>query len=241
MRLMLLSAVVALIVTPALAVEGPTPATYSTLAGDFSEGHFSESWVDPPYNDGVVHNTIHAWDNGQGVEWRVYCPWLLNVTVNFDTRDQNGNGFVQYETDYSGGTMWLSKWGPWGHAPDPDAIDFTATITMFKVTSTHQYSGGVPVNIVSDILLYGQFDPPVEEQQCFEYALSNGEITGNTAVGMTLPAGYPPFLDYYDCPGGTVTQGAWGDATDISITIYGTCTIPTETSTWGKIKSLYSE
>jgi hypothetical protein len=236
MRSLLILAVLTLVVTPVLAVEGPAPGTYTTLGGDFSEGVFSESWVDAPYNNGVVHNTIHAWDNGMGAEWEVYCPSLLTVTVNFDTR-VDGNGLVQYETQYIGGKLWLSQAGPWGN----NEIDFVASITMFTVTSTHHYAGGQIVNIVSDIIMFGQFDPPVEQgegAQCFEYALSNGVITG---MGTDLPVGYPPFLDYYNCPEGTVGVGAWGAATDISMTIYGTCTIAAEPSTWGKIKSLYSE
>ena len=238
MRSLLILIVLSLAAAPAFAqILGPAPGTYTSLGGDFSEGVFSESWVDPPHNNGVVNNTIHAWDNGMGVEWQLYCPSLLNVTVILDTRDTNGNGFVKYSTDYTGGTLWLSKAGPWGH----NQIDFTATITLFNVTSTHHYAGWQLVNIVSDIIFTGMFDPPVEEEQCFEYVLSNGAITGSTGMGMTLPAGYPPFLDYYTCPTGTVALGAWGTAEDISLTIYGDCTVATEPSTWGKVKSLFAE
>lgn len=148
MRSLVVLALLALVVAPALSVEGPTPGTYTTLNGDFSEGVFSESWVDPPCNDGVVNNTIHAWDNGGGVEWEVYCPSLLQVVIVLDIRDANGNGFVKYSTDYAGGRLWLSQSGPWEY----NEIDFTATISMFNVTSSHQYAGGNIVNIVSDIL-----------------------------------------------------------------------------------------
>ena len=58
---------------------------------------------------------------------------------------------------------------------------------------------------------------------------------------MPFPAGYPPLLDYYSCPAGTAPLGAWGIAHDITLTICGNCTVDTEPSSWGKIKSLYTE
>lgn len=236
MRFVVLLVVLALAAVPAFAVDGPTPGIYKTQYGQMMEGLFSESWVDPPHHEGMIHNTIHAWDNAQGVQWQVYCPSAAVVTMVFDTRDGNGNGFVQYATDYTGGTLWLSKMGPWGEGAA--GIDFTATIDQFKVTSTHLYQGGVQISVDSDILFNGHFDLPVE--QCFDYVLSNGAIEGTTDY-FPLPAGYPPFLDYYNCPAGTVMYGAWGIAHDITLTIYGDCTVATEESTWGKIKSLYSE
>jgi hypothetical protein len=165
----------------------------------------------------------------------VYCPSVSVVTLIVDTRDQNGNGFVQYSTDYTGGTLWLSKTGLWGW----NEIDFTATIDAFNVVSTHLYFQGQQVSVDSDIRFSGHFEAPVEDQ-CFEYVLSNGAIEGTTDYGP-LPAGYPAFLDYTSCPGGTVTWGAWGIAHDITLTIYGDCTVPVEESSWGKIKSLYAE
>jgi hypothetical protein len=221
---------------PAFAVDGPAPGIYKSQFGDIMEGFFSESWVDAPHQEGLVHNTIHAWDASQGVQWKVYCPSIGVVTLVFDSRDASGNGFVQYSTDYVGGTLWLSKTGLWGH----NEIDFTATIDVFNVVSTHLYAGWVQVSVVSDIRFNGHFDPPVEGQ-CFDYVLLNGYIEGTTGLGMSLPAGYPPFLDYYNCPAGTVAWGAWGLAEDITLYIYGDCTVATKESTWGKIKALYSD
>lgn len=234
MRLAVWLIVLTLIAVPALAVQGPTPGIYKTQWGQMMEGTFSESWVDPPYHEGLVHNTIHAWDNNQGVQWHVYCPSIATVTLLIDTRDANGNGFVQYSTDYVGGTLWLSKTGPWGS----NEIDFTATIDLFNVVSTHLYMAWQQVSVDSDIRFNGHFDAPVTDQ-CFDYVLSNGAIEGYTP--MPFPAGYPPFLDYYNCPAGTVSYGAWGIAHDITLTIYGTCSVGTEPSTWGKIKAIYTE
>ncbi len=214
---------------------GPTPGVYKTQYSQLMEGVFSESWIDPPYQEGIVHNTIHAWDVTQGAEWHVYCPSIATVALLVDTRDGNGNGFVQYSTDYVGGTLWLSKNGLWGH----NQIDFTATIDAFNVVSTHIYYLGQQVSVDSDIRFNGHFDPPVKPGTCFDYVLSNGAIEGFTP--MPFPAGYPPFLDYYNCPAGTAALGAWGIAHDITLTIYGKCTVDTEPSSWGKIKSLYTE
>lgn len=242
MRFALFVVVLALVVGPAAAQNylGPIPGVYKTQFGQMMEGVFSESWVDPPYHEGMVHNTIHAWDNMQGVQWEVYCPSILSVTLLIDTRDQNGNGFVQYSTNYTGGKLWLSQTGSWAPvqpAPLPP-IDFTATIDVFNVVSTHLYYMGQRVSVDSDIRFAGHFDPPVEDQ-CFDYVLSNGAIEGYTP--MTFPAGYPPFLDYYNCPGGTAPYGAWGIAHDITLTIYGSCSVGTEESSWGKIKALFEE
>ena len=42
-----------------------------------------------------------------------------------------------------------------------------------------------------------------------------------------------------------MNSGAWGDVDDITLIIYSPydpqCTVPVETTTWGHIKSLYSE
>ena len=243
MRFVLMLVVLALMVVPAVAQNylGPIPGIYKTQFGPMMEGVFSESWVDAPYHEGVIHNTIHAWDNMQGVQWRVYCPSIAQVTMIVDTRDANGNGFVQYSTDYTGGTLWLSQTGPWAPAqPFPlPPIDFSATIDMFNVVSTHIYYMGQQVSVDSDIRFNGHFDPPVEPGSCFDYVLSNGAIEGFTP--MPFPVGYPPFLDYYNCPTGTVLQGAWGIAHDITLTIFGSCTIATVPTTWGNIKALYGE
>ena len=237
MRFVLWIVALALMVGPALAVQGPTPGVYKSQYGQIMEGMFSESWVDAPHQEGIVHNTIHAWDNSQGVQWKVYCPSIVSVTLLVDTRDGNGNGFMQYSTNYTGGTLWLSKMGAWGEGAA--GIDFTATIDAFNVVSTHIYFMGQQVSVDSDIRFNGHFDPPVGPQYCFDYVLLNGAIEGYTP--MTFPAGYPPFLDYYSCPTGTVMSGAWGIAEDITLTIYGTCTIGVEPTNWGRIKAMYAE
>ncbi|RPH76709.1 MAG: hypothetical protein EHM80_14080 [Nitrospiraceae bacterium] len=235
MRVLLSLVVFSFVVTTAFAISGPSPGVYKSLGGSLMEGVFSESWVDEPHREGMAHNAIHAWDNAQGVQWRLYCPSIATVTLLVDTRDQNGNGFVQYSTDYSGGSLWLSKTGPWGH----NEIDFIAIVDEFNVVSTHIYYLGSQVSVDSDIRFSGHFDPPVFG--CFEYVLSNGAIEGTTGLGMQLPTGYPAFLDYYNCPSGTVSWGAWGIAHDITLTIYGSCFVPTQDTTWGGIKALFSE
>jgi hypothetical protein len=56
---------------------------------------------------------------------------------------------------------------------------------------------------------------------------------------MPLPGGYPDFLDPTSCSTGVLTQGAWGTATQITVVIYGDCTVPVNDATWGQVKSLY--
>ncbi len=231
-------AVFAVLILVAVSVfaEGPTPGVYKSVTGQIMEGNFSESFVDAPYHDGVVNNTIHAlsYDGMDlGGQWQVFCPSILNTNLIFDGV-VGGNGFVEYGTDYVGGTLWLSGTGPWGDG----TMDYEAIVDQFYVHSTHFFQDGVRYAVISDIRMTGHFDLPVE--QCFTYEIANGEILGAGTI-LDKPAEYPSFLDYFNCPAGTVNQGSWGLVYGITLSIYGDCLVATQESTWGKIKSLYSE
>ena len=72
-----------------------------------------------------------------------------------------------------------------------------------------------------------------------EYEINNAAFFGSTDM-MPLSPGYPAFLDE-DCNTGTWSRGGWGSATQIAIRIKGSCTVAAESSTWGRVKSLYGE
>jgi len=73
-----------------------------------------------------------------------------------------------------------------------------------------------------------------------EYAINNTSIMGDT-VSSAFPADYPPLLDSAACPSEAagLADGAWGSVTQITMVIAG-CAVPTEETTWGSIKTLYS-
>ena len=229
MRYLVIVVLISLVATPALAGP-PTPGVYSP-----ADGLFSESWNGPPYQNGILGNTIHAasWDGTDlGLEWLVSCPGIQIVTLVSDTRDGDGYGTVTYSTDYVGGTLWLSKDGPWGDGTE----DYLWTIDEFVVVSSHQYTP-LGLMIRSNITMQAHVGDFLD---CLEYSINNAEIEGSTDY-FPMPAHYPAFLDPTSCTSGVLTQGAWGNATQIGLVIYGDCTVPVRESTWGHIKSIYND
>jgi hypothetical protein len=194
----------------------------------FDPGRFSESWMGGP---GQVGNTINAqsWDGSTlGGDWVVSCAAIASPpTLESDTRDANGTGDVVYSTIYGGGTFWFSMNGPWGDGTE----DYTGTISTFNVTTTYQYANNNLLGIRSNITMSGIFDG---YDNCVEYVISNAAFVG---TGGASPAGYPPYLNSSCATGPTV--GGWGDAVQITLNIFGSCTIPVEGKTWGGVKALY--
>lgn len=203
-----------------------------------SDGLFSEAWYGPDYRDGEIGNTIHAasWNGTDlGAEWVVSCTSIaLDPELVSNTIGGNGAGEVTYRTVYQNGTVWLSGSGPWGDVSQ----DYIADIYSFVVVATYQFGpGGVLIGIRSNVTMEAAirgFD------DCLEYSINNAAIEANTD-GEPFPAGYPAFLDPDDCMTGVLNQGAWGTATEVSLYIYGDCTVPVKETSWGHIKSLYSE
>jgi hypothetical protein len=218
------------------AVAGP-PQTGTYLSNDMGgtmlPGRFSESWVTNPPGQGQIGNTVNAlsWDGTTlATEWKVWCPSIAAApTLVSDTRDGNGTGDVTYHTDYIGGYFWLSMNGPWGDGSE----DYTGVLMSFRIVATYQFVFGSLLGIRSNVTMVGDFDG---YDDCMEYAINNAAFLGMSP--SPLPAGFPPFLDT-SCNSGTVTVGGWGSASDIALKILGTCTIRTQETTWGAVKSLY--
>lgn len=137
---------------PALA----TPPVIGNYSPD--EGRFSESWKGG--QEGAKDNTINAmsWDGSAlGGQWTLQCMVAAAQAQETDRDiDEFGYGYVKYETNYGGGSLWLSGSGPWGDGSE----DYTCTIgpVGMKVTVTHLYEAGVRVAAVSDITIRGVFD-----------------------------------------------------------------------------------
>jgi hypothetical protein len=196
-------------------------------------GRFSESWVGGP---GQVGNTINAQSldsntNTLATEWRVWCASVLSPpTVEENTIGGDGSGTIVYHTVYDGGYFWLSQNGPWGNGED-----YTGTITDFSASTTYNFlPGGVLLNIVSDIVMQGDFDG---YDGCMTYSINNAAFDGDTNGGPFPTGDYPPLIDSACAVG--PTMGGWGIASDITLAIHGDCTIATQKTSWGQVKARY--
>ena len=227
-----------LAVVPVLAGPPQTGVYLSTdMGGQMLPGRFSESWVDPG-SHGQVDNTIHAlsWDIslGLGSQWKLTCASIaFPPSVVADTRDAGGTGEVTYRTEYTGGSFWLSKNGPWGDG----MLDYTGVIGIFTVTTTYMFVNNQVLGIRSNVTTIGEFN---DFGGCFEYTINNTAFYGDTDTVGPLPVGFPAFMDD-SCQIGSRTRGGWGSVTEIALRILGSCTVPTQDSTWGGIKALYGE
>ncbi len=235
MRRVLLS-VFCILLAGSAAATPPMTGTYYSMdlpGGTMLAGTFSESWVTAA-GQGQIGNTLHAnsWDGTTlATEWKVWCPSIAAAPLLIsDTRDTNGTGNVTYQTDYAGGYFWLSMNGPWGDGTE----DYSGTLITFRVETTYQYVMGSLLGIRSNVTMMGMFDG---YDNCMQYVINNAAFTGTTDM-MSMPAGYPPFLDT-NCASGTVTTGGWGTVSDIAMQVLGSCTIRTQETTWGAVKSLY--
>jgi hypothetical protein len=207
------------------------------MGGQVLTGRFSESWVDPG-SHGQLDNTINAQSYdptfGLGSQWEMWCASIaLPPILVSDTRDVNGTGEVTWRTEYSGGQFWFSADGPWGDGSE----DYTGVIDIFTATTTYLFVDGDVLGIRSNIVTSGQFD---NFSDCFEYTINNTAFFGDTDTVGPLPLDFPEFVDN-NCQEGTRTRGGWGSVTEIALRILGECTVATEETTWGAVKSLYSE
>ena len=214
----------------------------STIPPTIEPGRATESM---PYDfgDGIDGNMLDAesWnDPVLGGNWKVTCaqksgPAVLTSDVMIGNMRQ-----MTYMTPYSGGLIWLSGTGAWaaGGAPYYEGV-----LTSFMVTAVKQYVGGQLVRVVSNINFVGEFPgsagTPV---QCFTMDISNAQLigmTGGDPIGLPPPAGlWPIFLGPLDC-GLIGAHGTYWSVSDVTLSILGNCATPTQSSTWGRVKSLY--
>jgi hypothetical protein len=147
-----------------------------------------------------------------------------------DTVDANGNGFQEWMVVYLGGTFVLDGVGPWGGGDS----EYTADLHNYQEIKTYQYANHELVQTISNVSIQAKFVGYPEA--CVAISILNQEEHGSTDTEM-FPPDYPAFLDPPQCdPIGTL--GSWGEVDEITLIITG-CTIATEETTWGKIKSLY--
>ena len=200
--------------TAAIAAE-PTPGLYQTpsLGGTMIEGRATNSWMmagNAAMGNGDVWNSM-SWMPGTmmlGTQWRFQCAVSTSPQTMQDNRVM-GTGTVVYTTNYSGGTFFLSKTGPWGDGVN----DLTGTLAATQIITTLQYVQNSLISGRENISASGLFDG----SGCYlTFLLSNGIQLGNTDAGP-VPMSYPGFQNT-DCSP-TRTFGSWSDIVDISMQI----------------------
>lgn len=232
MKKLLCSLTIAALLSASIALAAdPTPGIYNSvdIGGTMLTGRGTNSWTAPLNGaDGLgdVFNSV-SWDGALlGTQWRFQCGVSPAVQTRVDNR-VNGTGTVVFTTNYTGGTFWLSRFGPWGDGVN----DLTGTITTTQSIVTLQYVNFVPVQSRLNVNTYGEFD----DSNCIlTFAISNGIGAGDTDLGPK-PAGFPDFLDA-NC-GATRIYGSWGHLVDITMMLE--CPVPLTPTTWSAVKTLY--
>lgn len=208
----------------------PLNGTYKSSSGDFDEGREASSWA--AGNFVGVGNVLHAesWDGVTfGVDWKVLCPVVTNVFVVLDLVDGNGNGQRIFQITYAGGTIVLGGTGPWAGG---DA-QYVGIISNYSEFRTVQYQNFVVVGAVSNHNVSAQL---LGYAVCMTWGIGNGAWLGQSPAAK--PADYPDYRDANCNPG--PADGHWGDIRDLTVSVTG-CTVSTEQSTWGGVKSLYRD
>ena len=197
---------------------------FASLNGPMSGGRVSESFAGGAA--GMPGNTENAmsWDGVTlGGEWKVWGMTINSagaVEISSDL-DVNGNGWVEYRTDYDGGEFWLSKDGLWGDGWN----DLTGVVQNYTVTTKVTMMGGQAVGSTSNIYFSGQFGESSPMNGCvIEYAIANA-----MANGFTDGTNYPAMLG-----GG---GGEYFDVCCISTSI--SCVVSNELESFGELKARF--
>jgi hypothetical protein len=233
-KLVFLFAAILVLVPLVAFAAAPAIGTYKTLYGQVLTGRATES-MPADLAEGQIGNLVMAasYDGATlGTNWAVSCPQIASSPVlTYDDVDAYGYGQRIYRTDYTGGMLWLSGTGAWAGG-DPY---YTSSLSTFRIIATKQYEAGALVGVVSNINLRGPIDGYTS---CFEMAISNAELVGYTPIGPQEPGLFPALKGPSDCQANG-SHGTYWDVHDITLTLYGSCVVPTEKSTWGAIKTLY--
>ncbi len=234
-RLLCIPTLSALLLLPVLATAAPVDGVYRSndfpppFTGTLLTGRAS-TWR-PTINSGLPH-VLHAqsWDGTTlGTQWEINCA-VENSGYSVQDNTLNGTGTIIYTSTFQGGTFTFFAGGwPWG--------DGTGTLGTTNLTTTVTFMGGYPMGSVVNGTTSGIFVGGCE----LSFAIANGSGIGETTSlfpTLTKPADYPTFLDGTCGPASPTQQyGTWGTVLTITLGIH--CPVPTEQTTWGKVKALY--
>jgi hypothetical protein len=217
-------------------VNGVYQSTDIDPSGTLELGRYTEAFAAAGGGlvSGVTYNA-RSWDDSDlGLQWAYYCGTMVSPPVTLvDNVNANGDGNRTYLKTFVGGIVWLSGSGPWanGDADYPGIVD---SYTMFETVT---YSNWNRVAAIFNIDATGHFDNYAAS--CLTFAIGNGSQAGSTDWGDPLDPDYPELLQQGTCSP-VMTLGTWWNMHTITLTIKG-CTIPVEETTWGAVKSMYSE
>ncbi|MCU0639993.1 MAG: hypothetical protein MUF59_09000 [Candidatus Krumholzibacteria bacterium] len=207
------------------------------LGGQVFVGRYTEGWDagGGALNAGTVLNA-ESWDAGTttlGSQWRYWCSTEgANAVLLINTVNGLGNGNRTYMKTFNGGYIWLSGSGPWANG----APEYYGTIDNYVEFETITYSNWVPIAAVTNVQAQAHFDD--YPATCMTFYIGNGSRVATTALGDPVPANYPEFLDTSCSP--TRSEGACWDFFTITLSVVGCVTAAEETS-WGAVKSMYTE
>ncbi len=231
LRIFLVMAMAMLIASVAAAqcAHQPVSGTYKTNDGTMILGRASEAFC-TGVGPGVPGNMQNAesWNGSAlGTQWKIWGMTIDEAGAVETARSINssGTGWIDYVTNYTGGSFWLSGTHTWG-----DGLgDFTGTITYYNVGTKVSYFAWQVVGVTSNITMRGAFDAC---PYCFlDYSLANTMRIWRTGDTAPMPANYPSFL----CG---ANGGELHDVCGVTLNIMCDPTA-TETSTWGGIKELF--
>lgn len=208
--------------------EGAVPyeGFWTTTDGSLTGAHISEGWCGTPQQPGVPGNTLYvmSWNGASLGALYVFSGMAIDGSGAVETGryfDANGFGWIDYVTNYTGGSFWLDGGHTWS-----DGTDLTGMITSCEVGARVTYVMWDPVGVASNITVSGEFD---QCQECTIHIVGNSQRVWD-GINGPMPADYPPFI----CG----TTGELHDMCCLQATI--TCPIVgTEESSWGAIKELY--
>lgn len=227
-KIFLLATAIAVSVVPAWA-GAPVPGTYKAQDGDILEARYTESFAGAGQYL-TIGNAFNAssWSGAAlGTQWWVSCPAIDAAPVLIvDTVNILGSGIQIWQKTFSGATFYMNGTG---EAWDGGDASYTGTVDTFSESVTILFSSFVRVSATSNVSWTGTFDG---------YPLSCITVTQNGADLMgAKPANYPDYVSPVTCSADR-SFGRFGNATDMTFAI-GPCAVPTEESTWGRIKELY--
>ena len=230
---------VVLVVSAAAVWAGPPlSGTWKTTDGDFDEGTATSKWAAPGYLGvgAVIYG--RSYNGGFTNDWTINCPMVASVLLISGTGGGTGNS--TYMITYTGGYETLGGPGnPWDGG---DAV-YTGTITSYYEFRTVQYVSGKIVGAVSDHDVSAHIQG--YNDSCAAWAIGNGVLIGTTPhasfvspIKTVKDPNYPDFPAPGTCLLSPNGPGHWDDIRDLTLSITG-CTVATQPTTWGGVKSMY--
>ena len=200
-------------------------------------GRAAQSWAEPSDGSGGVGDVFNAasWDGQQlGTLWTLSCAVQSGKHEMKISRDEKGTGEEYYLHGFSGGTLFLSKYGPWGDGVNDRIIpiDQAQVIVGKEFLGQDMVSSNVTVWATGQIL--GHKCPMTFTVQAGRWV---ADTDGNEPI-----LDYPPLLGFKCEPDGK--YGGWYDLKGVAVTFdcphLGPDTAtPAVQSTWGELKSHY--